>query len=68
MVVFGRSGCVRAKMDVIGQAGNIRANCCIREKDVVFGKKWLYSGEVVVFGQKWLYSVKVDVFEQNGFV
>ena len=54
MVVLGQSGCVRAKVDVIGQAGNIQANCCIREKDVVFGKKWLYSGEVVVFGQKWM--------------
>ena len=45
MVVFGQSGCIRAKVDVIGQGGFNRV-------------KWLYSGKVfcirakmVVFGQ-----------------
>ena len=35
---------------------------CIRVKEVVFGKKWLYSGKVVVIGQKFLYSGKAVVF------
>ena len=45
MVVFGQSGCIRAKVVVFGQ------NCCIQAK-------LLYSGKVVVFEQKWLYSAK----------
>ena len=66
MVVFrqqwlywGKSGCFRAKVDVIEQAGCIRA-------------KWMYSGKVVVFGQKWMYlgksgciRVKVVVIEKK---
>ena len=32
---------------------------------VVFGQKWLYSGNKVVFGQKWLYLSKVVVFGQK---
>ena len=39
MVVFGVSGCIRAKVVVLGQS------CCIREK-------WLYSSEVVLFSQR----------------
>ena len=42
MVVFGQSGCFRAKVVVIGQ--NMlysRKNGCIRKKEVVFGQKWL---------------------------
>ena len=42
MVVFGKSGCIRAKGVIFGQSGCIRA-------------KRLYSGKIVVFGQKWLY-------------
>ena len=51
MTVFGRkwlysgkSGCIRAKVDVFVKSG------CIRAKVVVFGQKWLYSGKEVVFG------------------
>ena len=39
MVVFGLSGCIRAKVVVFGLSG------CIRAKVVVFGQKWLYSGK-----------------------
>ena len=51
----GKSGCIWARGDVF------RQSICIREKMVVFGQKWLYSGKsgcicakVFVFGQKWL--------------
>ena len=47
-------------MVVLGKSGSIQA------KVVVFGQKWLYSGEIgstrakmVVLRQNWLYSVKV---------
>ena len=52
MSVFEQSGCYRAKVVVITQS------CCIPEKGVMFGKKWLFSGRsgcivanVVVFGK-----------------
>ena len=35
---------------------------CIREKVVVFGQKWLYSGIVVVFRQSGCILAKVVVF------
>ena len=45
MVVFGQSGCIRAKVDLIGQGGFNREKrlysgkgCCIRAKIVVFGQ------------------------------
>ena len=55
VIVFGQSGCIRAKWLHSG-------------KNVVFGQKWLYSGKVVVIGKsgrnlsKLLYSTKVVVF------
>ena len=39
MVVFGQSGCIRAKVVVFGKSGCIWA-------------KWFYLGKMVVFGQK----------------
>ena len=53
VVVLGHSGCVQsgciwAKVLVLGQSGSTRA------KVVVFRQMWLYSGKVVVFGEKWL--------------
>ena len=61
MVVFGQSGCIRAKWLYSGKS------CSILAKEVVFGQSdcirvWLYSGKVAVFGQKWLYSEKLFVF------
>ena len=57
MVVFVQ------KLFYSGKSSWIHENGCIRAKDVVFGKKWLYSDrsgsirkKVVVFGQKLLYS------------
>ena len=45
VVVLGQSGCIRAKVDLIGQGGFNRAKwlysekgCCIRAKIVVFGQ------------------------------
>ena len=61
MVPFGQSGCIRAKVIVLGQnRGFLRAElivfghevACIRAKIVVFEAKWLYSE------QKCLYSGK----------
>ena len=36
----------------------MRKNGCIRDKVVVFGKRWLYSVKVVLFGQKLFNSGK----------
>ena len=52
MVVFGQGECIRAEW-----LYSVR-RCCIREKVVVFGQNFLYSGKsglsqkVVVFAQK----------------
>ena len=41
--------------------------CCIREKEVLFEQKWIYSGKLVVFNKEgsirenWLFSGKVVV-------
>ena len=60
MVVFGQSGCIRAKIVVIRQKWlSSEKNGCIRAKMVLFRAK------VVVLRQKWLYSGKVVVFEQK---
>ena len=50
MVVFGITGCVRAKMLFCGKMVVFGKGDCIRAKVVVFGKKWLYSGKLVVVG------------------
>ena len=67
MVLFGQSGCIRAKWLYSGKS------CSILAKEVVFGQsdcirvRWLYSGKVSVLGKKclysgkWLYSDKVVV-------
>ena len=50
---FGQSGCLRAKVVVLGQMWFYSGKSgCIRAKVVVFGQTWLYFGKVVVFGQK----------------
>ena len=56
MLYSGKSGCIRAKVVVVGQSGCIWAELeysgkpdCIRAKVVVF------SGKVIVIGQKFLY-------------
>ena len=61
VVVFGKSGCIRAKVVVVLQSG------CIWTKVVVFGQKYLYSGKVVVFGQKCLLSGKNVLFGQSRY-
>ena len=67
MVVVGQSGCIWAKVVVLGQkwyySGQscfIRTNGCIRAKWLLSEEsgciraKCLYSAEVVVFVEKWL--------------
>ena len=68
MVVFGQSGCIRAKVAVIGQnwiysgkSGFIRAKVvvfehggCIWAKLNEFGQSGCIRAEVAVFGEKWL--------------
>ena len=56
MVVFGKkwfysgkSGCIRVKVDVVGQRGSNQA------KVVVFGKSRCIWAKVFLLGQKWLY-------------
>ena len=50
MVVFGQSGCHRAKVVVFGQ------KWLYSGKVVVFDINWLYSDKMVSFGQNWLHS------------
>ena len=59
---WGKSGCIRANVVVLGQIWLYSGkSCCIHEK-------WLYSGKFVVFGQsgcnraKWLYLGKSDFY------
>ena len=54
MVVFGQSGCVRAKWLSSG-------------KLVEFGQNWLYLDKVVAFGQSGCSLAKV-VFVQSAFI
>ena len=74
MVVFGQSGCIRAKVVVFGQ------KWLYLDKLVVFEQKLMFSGPMVVLRQKWLYSdnsgcipencskwAKVVVFGQSDF-
>ena len=59
MVVFGQSGCVRAKVVVIGQRWLYSGkNCCIRAKVVVFGQSGCICAKVVLIEKKWLFSDK----------
>ena len=55
MVVLGQKWLCSLKSSIIrsnwlysGKSGRIREKGCIREKVVVFGQKWLYSGKLVV--------------------
>ena len=61
MVVFGKSGCIRAKVVEFGQS------CCILANVFVFWKKWLYSVKVVVFGKKWFNQAKL-LYSRSGCV
>ena len=61
MVVFGQSGCIRAKVVVFGQTGCIRAEVVLFvQKRVVFGQSscklvnYLYLGKM---GSNWEYSL-----------
>ena len=58
MVVFGqkwlyssKSGCIRAKVVVLGQSSNL-AIVVVFGKVVLFGQKWLYSGKSGCIGAK----------------
>ena len=63
MVVFGKSGCIRAEVVVFLQSGRSRVRWLYSGgKVLIFGQVWLYSGKAVVFGQKLLFSGKVIVF------
>ena len=66
MVVFCKSGCIRAKVVLFMQSCYIWAkvvvsgqSSCIRAKMVELGRKWLHWGKLVVFGQKCLHSGKI---------
>ena len=67
MVVFGQSGCIRARLLFLGKVGSFGQGGWIWEK-VVYSAKWLYSGKVVAFGKKWLYSGKVVVFGRSSCI
>ena len=62
-MVFGQSGCIRAKVVVLGQNWLYSARevviwkkRCIRTKSVVFERKWLYSGKIGSIHARLLYS------------
>ena len=42
--------------------------CCIREKGVVFGQKWFYSGKSSCNRANWLYSVRNCCFLEKAVV
>ena len=53
MVVFGQSGCNRAKVVVFGQKWfYLSESCGIRGKVAVFGHSCCIRAKMVVFGQK----------------
>ena len=68
MVVFGQSGCIWAKIVVLGQSGSIRAILVVFEQS-----GWIWA-RVVVFGQscviraKWLHLWKSGSLRQKGFI
>ena len=45
MVVIWQGGCIRKKSFYSGKSGCIRAKVVVIGKVVVFGEKWLYSGK-----------------------
>ena len=53
MIVFRQSGCDPKKIG------------CIREKVIVFGQKWLYSGKSCCIRENWLDWGQVSVYGQN---
>ena len=69
MVVFGQSGCIRAKVVVFWQKWLYsKRSDCIRAKVVAFGQSGCIRAKVVVLGQKWLYSGKVLYSEKSGCI
>ena len=62
MIVFGQSGCNRAKVVVFGQSA------FIGEKVVVFGQSGCNRAKVVVFGQGGRIHAKLVVFGQSGCI
>ena len=51
MVVFGQSGCIRAKLVIIGQKLFYSVKtACIRAKVVLFGQSHCIHAKVVVIG------------------
>ena len=52
MVVFGKIGCIRAKVIVFGQCGSFGQSGCIRAKVVVFGHSGFIRVKETIFGQK----------------
>ena len=65
MVVLGQSGCIRAKVVVIGQKWLYSDKVvvfgqsgCIRARWLFLRKSCCFRAKVVVIGQKWLYAGK----------
>ena len=53
MVVFRQSGCIGAKVVLVGRVVAFGGGC-INAKVVVIGKNGVNREKVVVIGQKWL--------------
>ena len=58
MALFGQSGCIPAKVVVLGQKWLNSVNVVVFWKVAVFGQSGCIRGKVVVFEQKWLYLGK----------
>ena len=67
MVVFGQKWLYSGGVVLFGQSGCIRAKVVVFVNKFVFGQNWLYSGKVVVFGQTLLYLVNTVVIGENWF-
>ena len=66
LVVFGRSGSVRAKWWYWCKSCFVRIIIDVLVQLVVIGQKKLYTDELVVFGQSCCIPAKVVVFGQSG--
>ena len=68
MVVFGQSGCIRAKWVVIEQKWLFSGKLLYSGKSGCIRAKVVLSGKLVVFGQKWLYSGQSVFNPERGYI
>ena len=69
MVVFGQSGCIRAKVVVFEHNMFFSCkSCCIRAKWLYLGKSSCFRSKVVLFVRSRCIRAKVVIFRQSGCI